>query len=819
VRVVDFGLATQVAPAPSDRSHRWFTEADSRTDPSAEGVVAGTPPYMSPEQLRNDPVDARSDQFGFCVALFRALYHVRPYPGSTMDELLDGMERCGRPIDVRRRVPAAVHRAILRGLSIDPAQRWPNMDALLAALEPRRSRLGMVLLVVGATAAVGAVAIAGVSPATAPCELPERARDTWSDDALQRMHAALTESGLRYTTDTWARFGPRYRGLGERWTMAHAEVCESHRDGERDAAAADRAMACLQRSLESARMLAEVIQKADAASLRRVDDALAAVEDPGECLQHPDALEPADPPELQPRLRELVMLERLGRLDEALAIADELEALATDEPQWRLRVRVRIQGGSVLAQLGRYADAVERLRAAALEARAHRDDLLAAQAAIHMLLPLGESLQRPDEAQQWLRFAEASLEAVEGHDEIREALHVNYGGLLLARGDHAAALDAYERASVLCEQGDRSGVTDCSYITLASCSVLEAMGRYDEATERYERALARYADVLGPWHPALASPIDNLGIVLFRLGDYEGSARQHARSLEIREAALGPDSAEVGLSLTNLGLAELALGRLADAGAHQRRAVDNWRASLGEEHPYVAAALTNLALVLAREGASDDEVIALHRQALHIREASLGPQDPEVGTSLANLGNALRDKGETAEARLHLDRALAVWTTAYGPGHPRVATIELDLGDLAGARRAWDEALPHYERALQIFEAALGPDHVDCVWTRLVLGDAELERDQPARAKPLLERAHRELEALPTEIYRRAAARFALARLRAAEGEPDEARALAQQARALTLTLEATDADGPKLRARIDAWQVTPRASAPMRDR
>ena len=129
-RVADLGLA----------------RLDGDTPPlTRTGVMMGTPGYMAPEQQFSSGVDARADQYSYCVALREALG--------------------GRPLDDARwkAVPEVVRAVVTRGLSYDADERFPSMDALLAALtavEPPKqpeARWPVALAVLGALGAVSGV--------------------------------------------------------------------------------------------------------------------------------------------------------------------------------------------------------------------------------------------------------------------------------------------------------------------------------------------------------------------------------------------------------------------------------------------------------------------------------------------------------------------------------------------------------------------------------------------------------------------------------------------------------------------------------------
>ena len=165
VRVTDFGLARSViTPEEAARA------SESRRPPShpgtsalnveltATGTVLGTPRYMAPEQLIGPDIDARADQFSFCVALYEALYGAHPLPGATAASMVDRHDKANPPPEGAK-VPAVVARAVMTGLERDRTRRFPSMSALVSALVPQPKRSPARY----AAVALGAVLVAGGS--------------------------------------------------------------------------------------------------------------------------------------------------------------------------------------------------------------------------------------------------------------------------------------------------------------------------------------------------------------------------------------------------------------------------------------------------------------------------------------------------------------------------------------------------------------------------------------------------------------------------------------------------------------------------------
>ncbi len=106
------------------------------------GMVVGTPHYMSPEQVTGQAIDGRSDQFAMAVILYRILTGELPFTGDGPSTVLYNVVHLepSAPREHRPGLPEAVDTVLLKALSKDPAERYPDCEALAEAL---RTALGV----------------------------------------------------------------------------------------------------------------------------------------------------------------------------------------------------------------------------------------------------------------------------------------------------------------------------------------------------------------------------------------------------------------------------------------------------------------------------------------------------------------------------------------------------------------------------------------------------------------------------------------------------------------------------------------------------
>ena len=127
VKVLDFGLAKLMQPDRVSDETQLPTEALTQ-----EGLVLGTVPYMSPEQLEGRRVDHRSDVFSVGIVLHEMITGERPFKGKSSASLITAIlrDRPGSVSRLRADVPPALERVIQRCLQKDPQERFQTAKDL-----------------------------------------------------------------------------------------------------------------------------------------------------------------------------------------------------------------------------------------------------------------------------------------------------------------------------------------------------------------------------------------------------------------------------------------------------------------------------------------------------------------------------------------------------------------------------------------------------------------------------------------------------------------------------------------------------------------
>ncbi len=131
VKILDFGLAKLTRSEGSD------DQALTQTVQSDPGTVLGTVGYMSPEQVRGKPADARSDLFSFGAILYEMLSGKRAFHGESPAETMSAIVKEEPPelTETNRSVPPALERIVRHCLEKNPSERFQSARDIVFDLE------------------------------------------------------------------------------------------------------------------------------------------------------------------------------------------------------------------------------------------------------------------------------------------------------------------------------------------------------------------------------------------------------------------------------------------------------------------------------------------------------------------------------------------------------------------------------------------------------------------------------------------------------------------------------------------------------------
>jgi eukaryotic-like serine/threonine-protein kinase len=202
IKILDFGLAKQQGGEPQESSQvatlggqptsAGTGPALTNADLTSPGSTLGTVAYMSPEQAKGEPLDARTDLFSLGVVIYEMATGVKPFAGHSTAELFVALlTKEPAPVStVNPVMPAALDGIVGKLLAKEKEQRYQTAEQLLQDLEGPDSQASQ-----SGSGKVTAAA-SGTTPATAPAEQQPAVQDLRSGETARGRRTPLVAAGL-----------------------------------------------------------------------------------------------------------------------------------------------------------------------------------------------------------------------------------------------------------------------------------------------------------------------------------------------------------------------------------------------------------------------------------------------------------------------------------------------------------------------------------------------------------------------------------------------------------------------------------------------
>lgn len=733
VRVLDFGLAR--------RLH------GPRVDVTQHGAVAGTPGYIAPEVAMGADASERSDQYSFCVVFYEALYSALPPRAGVATVRADPPRGSG--------VPTWLHRVVRRGLSVDPRERYPSMDAMLAELGAERKSKGKRLLtaaglvgIVGAAIAVPVLAARDKSPG--PCEAADdELAGVWNDETRAAVRNAFGATKSPLAESTFARLDAELADYASRWTAARVDACEATNVKHMQSPALlDLRVACLDKRRARLQGLVDLFRtQASSAVVERALDVAADLPAVSFCSDT-EAIRWSIPPPEDAETRDKVaaLRARIARasaqhdarvelssaLEDVRVLADEARAI--DYPPLTTDVLLLL---GQLEGTSSASTAESTLYEASRQAAAARNAVAAAKVWLE-IVDLMRIQARYKEALIAARGADLAIIRAGEADVLRADYWYSVGTVVMKQGKYDDARAHYEKALAGYRTADKPLRIAHALNGLGIAS--QYRGRPAEASAYYDEAVAIYHEALGPKHPRVAGMLVNLGGLSLMTGDYDKSISRSARALEILELAGEGNQAEMVQALNNLGNASFALSRWADSRRHFERGIALAVKVHGNDHPETGRLLGSMSHMLVTNSQFDEAREPAER-ALAAMTAALGREHPQLAFPLRTLAIVASERGRHAEALAYAKRGLAIRRKALGLDHPLVADNLRTLARVERRRGRLERACKHLSRvgALLDRQTPQDPTSLAAAWAET--GECLIDARQAKAAVDALERA------------------------------------------------------------------------------
>lgn len=369
--------------------------------------------------------------------------------------------------------------------------------------------------------------------------------------------------------------------------------------------------------------------------------------------------------------------------------ADVLQTFSDElstEPDSEIKAKILAITGESYENLGLYPEAQQQL-AQALEIQQrilgpnHRDTLFSQQVLAIIELRVGQVKGAEARARDLLQRRE-SVDGTRHHDTLmaKQLLAVLIGEQ--GRYEEARAMLVPVVADMRHEFGD----TDEGFL-----GALENLARYENKTNHKELGLAHLREALrlkiaalGPEHPNTLSASVNLGAELMNRGQFEEAESLLGDTLSNHRSIYGHQHPKTLAAEQNVARLYYEMDRIDAALALIEPCVTSKREVLGRTNPATLASQILYANILRHAGQLE-AALELARETEKLQIEVVGPNHPYTLQAMDQVASFLLDSGHTREARVQIEKALALKNRLYGIADTRVLTT---LGSLATVMQA-----------------------------------------------------------------------------------------------------------------------------------
>lgn len=561
--VSDFGLARAADPK--------LRPADA----TSSGPAAGTPGYMSPEQIGKQRVTPASDQFSFCAALYRALYGELPF-GVRQELPLPPVSPPGKG----RSVPAWVRAVVLKGLEADPAARHESMRELLDALAndpaPRQrvyavAASGVALL--AAVTAGGAFAWRAATAERRACEA--RAVTTYDEMFGTQQQAGIRDAFVKANAANGAadfeRIRARLQPEARSWSELWANACRMSDPAQK------RVQSCLEERRKTLQTISTMFASADEQiEEKALGTVLSEVLPSSACLPQAAASDGARSPKsvndasLEEQLARARVLLVAGKYQDAFDAARDVDDEAQHSEYRQGVAEARLLLGKLSTELYQ-PNADEYLKEAIRLGDELPDDRLRLEAHLtYCAWFVDKGLEFFVQANDELKLAEAILERIGGNPLWSARVLSLKARLSQLRGDDERAVAAFREALLLLRHALPADHPAIARATINLALALPA----DQAIPMLHDVRRSFETLYGAEHPEVGSVWHNIGVKCVEARDWPQAIEALSKAIALRRKTATNDAGRLAHSLTELTTALEGSGQHDAAIDTQREAIE-----------------------------------------------------------------------------------------------------------------------------------------------------------------------------------------------------------------------------------------------------